>query len=422
MSTTVGKYIDTVSWDRLQHAYGPAGDLPPFLEAVASASSGKLNQAIGELCARVLHQGTIYSASPPAVHVLIEMLSSAESKRKQYLYPLLDAFADSARMAIEDGPAPPSCAGGDPADGEAIRKELADARSIFDPDLTHSDAEIRVYVASLLGFIAGQDASAADLLRRAYPAETDSQVRHAMLAGLARSPNAYQDATDFWNGALQRETEPGNRFVVRMLEIRALKAASDATSVEDLASSFVKACDSQKHVGPDDHRFFEAIALLGTERELAALLQAFEVAREGDVNRILAEHLLRLVFDDQRTGWGRTASSRLKDDGSPPPQPDLYRASLRMIGLLMLFKLLPFARRWHVRRLTRRKPTGIRKIEYWGLKGVAPEIPECLNDAQRAALTAFARKSELWNFRTNLFALFGLPDSAAGLLRFLEER
>ncbi len=47
----------------LQHAFGPAGDLPPLLEQVAKAKGKAFEQALGEVWNRVNHQGTIYSAS-----------------------------------------------------------------------------------------------------------------------------------------------------------------------------------------------------------------------------------------------------------------------------------------------------------------------------------------------------------------------
>ena len=419
MSSTATRYIDTVPWDRLEHAYGAAGDLPPFLEAVRSKNGRKLNHAMGELCARVLHQGTIYSASPPAVHVLIEMLADADSQKKEYLYGLLDAFADSARMAIEDGPAPPSCAGGDPADGAAIRHELTEARRRFEPDLVHPSSQVRGYVASLLTFIAVEDGSAADAVRHAYPAEQNTQVRNSMLWGLARLGSSFERTPDFWQVALARETDPSNRFVIRCTEILARKFNADGPAVADLVANFVASSDSKVLFGASEERFFEAIGLLGRDREIRALLEALQLAKEADLSRVLAERLLRLAFDDQRTGWGQTAQSLLKEDGSPPPQPDLYRMALRSIGMLLLYRLFPFLMRWRVRRMTRRKPKGIQQIRYWGLKGNPPAIPERLNEIQKTALTAFADKPERWQFRTNLWELYGLPGNAEDLRRFI---
>jgi hypothetical protein len=80
-------------------------------------------------------------------------------------------------------------------------------------------------------------------------------------------------------------------------------------------------------------------------------------------------------------------------------------------------KLFPFI----LRRKLRKKPKGMLKVDYWGLEGAAPSIPAKLSETQRAVLTAFAAKAELWQFRTNLWELFGLPDSADGLHQFVAD-
>ena len=380
-----------------------------------------MNEAIGELCSRVLHQGTIYSASPPVVHFLIDVLRNGGEKKKAYLYGLLEAFTDSARMAIEDGPAPPSCAGGDPADGAAIRKELAEARDYIEADLKNPSPQVRASVAALTAFIAGLDQRAADAVRRAYASEADPQVRYAMLSSLAALDRPFEFAPEFWASALARETDPGSLFVIRVVEISGLKSSAPAASLDDLVSRFVGACESEQEIAPHDKRFFETINLAGPERARAALLNALERSRDEDLSRILAERLLCHAFHDQRAGWGQTASSRLNEDGTSPPQTSLYRMALRSILMLLAYKLFPFLMRWRLKKMARNKPKGIRKIDYWGLKGAAPVIPSVLDPSQREMLSALARKPELWTFRTNLWQLFGLPSDAAGLQRFLAE-
>ena len=132
---------------------------------------------------------------------------------------------------------------------------------------------------------------------------------------------------------------------------------------------------------------------------------------------MLAERLLRRVFDDRRTEWGGISRAWLKPDGSRP-QVDLYQAALRTVGKLILWKIFPFLRK----RTIRKHSGGIPKIDYWGLKGTAPELLAKLNGEQRTVLTAFAAKPELWTFRTNLWELFGLPGTPAELRAFIAAR
>ncbi len=62
MSTARTRFLDLAPWETLRPAYGPAGDVPPVLEQMAASTGRELHELLNELCSRVLHQGTIYSA------------------------------------------------------------------------------------------------------------------------------------------------------------------------------------------------------------------------------------------------------------------------------------------------------------------------------------------------------------------------
>ncbi|MEV5888934.1 hypothetical protein [Nonomuraea fuscirosea] len=49
--------LDQIDWAGLRHAYGPAGDDPGLLRALASDDPGLRAEALGELCTNVFHQG-----------------------------------------------------------------------------------------------------------------------------------------------------------------------------------------------------------------------------------------------------------------------------------------------------------------------------------------------------------------------------
>jgi hypothetical protein len=369
LSATRISFSDLAPWDTLQHAYGAAGDVPPILEQIAASKGRKLNELFGELCSRVLHQGTIYSASAPSVRALIQMLPDVGEPDRNIYYGLLAAFADSARMAIEDG---------HPRDGAAVRKELDEARSFFESKLADSDQDLRIQVVHLLTAFRDADAASVMEVRKLYLSTEDLDLRYTILEGLTRVRAVFRDWPDFLDIALDRESEPENRFLVRYAQV--VESGKDATpvAVDDLIACFVCPTSTGAYPFASDQRFFEALHLLGRDWELAALLKAAELGDGEKVLRRLAERALRLVFEDRRTGWGRTASSR-------------------------------------------ESSKGILNIEYWGLKGAALETPWQLNEPQREALAALAAKPGLWEFRTNLWALFGLPDNPAELKRFVRE-
>lgn len=402
--------LDTVRWDELEDAYGAASEVPRLLDNVSKTRGRKRYMAVDELCSHVLHQGTIYSASPPVVRWLIEEAKDGGSEEKLAYYDLLTGFAEAARQAFEDGRAIPCHAGGDPKDGDEIRRAILDAQAQFARALNHSSPGVRAKAGELLTAFEDSGPASVKLVRDRYFEEGEAQVRAALLNGLVRVFPRLEDGDEFLILALAREDERGNRYVLRQVQVGRAKSASSAEMVDELVATFT-----------GDEGFFEAVHALGAERELGALLKAFGLATEQEVVRVLAERMLRIVFHDQRSGWGGISYSLLREDGSKP-QVDLYKSALRSIGLLLLWKLLPFIRRRMIRNAGKSKPKGIPKIRYSGLEGEAPEIPLKFNAAQERVLTALAAKAELWQFRTNLWQLFGLPDTPDGLRQFVAAR
>lgn len=413
-------YIASVDWAKLSHAYGPASDMPQVLADLARKKGTQLQEPMGELCSRVLHQGTIYSASAPTVQALIHLLPAKTAERTMY-YGLFSGFADSARMAIEDGPAPPCHAGGDPADGHAIREAFLGARAVFFADLTHPEAELRGFAADVVTAFNDLDAAEAAKIRELYFAETEALVRHSLLAGIIRMGSRQDDWPAFLDRSLREETEPRNRLALRSAQIREAPAAADRTCLDDFVRSFVQTEDDA-HYSFGTPTGLAVIALLEPGRQAEVLLQAFKTAQGANFLRVLAERMLRLVFHDQRTGWESVGYSRLNEDGTPPKQPNILGMGIWAVSSLLLMKLAPWYFRWRIRRRKKQKPKGIEMIQYSGPKGSQPEIPQQLDETQKAVLTAFCEKPELWQFRTNLWSLFGLPESADALRRFVAER
>jgi len=422
VNAEAARFIATVQWGSLEDAYGPASQVPSLLKETVDAKGRKLHQGLFNLCSHVLHQGTIYSASPPATHVVLAAIPDTAPRERTLFYELLLEFAESARMAVEDGPAPPCCAGGDPRDGAAIRTELSNASGRFQADLSHHDPVIRAQAAQLLLSFGRVDAATATLVAGRYLAEEDPMARHRMLSGITRGRESFEDWLGFLNTALERESEPANRYLIREAQVRELRSGADSDCVSELVSSFVQAVRSDKSLQLSYEQFLDTVQLLGKDRETTALRKAFELTEQSELLRMVAERLLRLEFDDHRTGWGQISYSRLPEDGSQPPQMNIGRMAFRAVGMLILLKLFPFVMRWQLRRTMNRKPKGIQQINYSRPEGSAPEIPQPLKESQRGLLTALAAKPELWQFRTNLWELFGLPASAAGLRQFVADR
>lgn len=151
--------------------------------------------------------------------------------------------------------------------------------------------------------------------------------------------------------------------------------------------------------------------------------------RDRNVIRVVVERSLRLAFCDERSGWGNRNCSLLADGASKPGGSDklpsegtVLRGLLKVALLAMAWKVFPFLLRRRLRRSRDENNRRRYRIEYPPVTGSKPETPMLLTANQQRTLAALAAKAEVWMDQTNLWALFDLPDNAAGLLAFLAGR
>lgn len=414
--------LASVPWDELEHAYGPAGDVPDLLRRIPKARGNKLQELAEELWSRVLHQGTFYSASPTVARWMADALPEADAEHQEFYYTMLGDFGSSARLSFKAGRAVACCAGGDPVHAEELKQVLQKAQHQAAAALAHSRTGIRLGAASVAGAFPDRDPAVVAALRDRYCAEPEAEVRGAILEGLERTQAAVRDWAGFLRDAAAQEKDPQLLLDLRALEVSAAGAGAGRGVEQELAASFagagVTVCNEEATA-----RFFAALAQLGEDREFEGLMAALAEARSDGAALFLAERLLRRVFRDGREGWGERSFGWSNPDGSPPPQPNLARMALRGIGQLLLMKLFPWIFRWNMRRAAQRpKPPGMQKIEFWGVKGAPPAIPDPLEPRQRAALEALLRCDAAWTFRTNLWSLFALPEERTALREWLTGR
>ncbi len=62
--------LDEIGWAGLSHAYGPAGDVPGLLRALAAGSPADREHALHALYGTIFHQGSRHEATAPAVPFL----------------------------------------------------------------------------------------------------------------------------------------------------------------------------------------------------------------------------------------------------------------------------------------------------------------------------------------------------------------
>lgn len=107
--------LDEIAWADLDHAHGPAEDVPDLLRALTDPF-GEWNRTLDELFGdNVLHQGTCYSATAPALPFLTRMIVSGALPARQrldlYVWLLIAAgrwsaglLGDAERAAVQHRP------------------------------------------------------------------------------------------------------------------------------------------------------------------------------------------------------------------------------------------------------------------------------------------------------------------------------
>lgn len=162
--------LDGPAWGALDHAYGPADDIPEVIRAAASSSADAAEAAVDELFGSIFHQGTVYSASVAAVPFIAELAVAPKVHHRSLLVYLLGAMADPA---------------------EAYGTEVAEVRAAVTaevprllPLLADPDPEVRENAAYLLAHCPDMAEPVVADLRDRLAIEDVPLVRASLLAAL----------------------------------------------------------------------------------------------------------------------------------------------------------------------------------------------------------------------------------------------
>eukprot|EP00742_Colponemidia_sp_Colp-10_P003271 GILJ01003481.1.p1 GENE.GILJ01003481.1~~GILJ01003481.1.p1 ORF type:complete len:771 (-),score=128.73 GILJ01003481.1:159-2429(-) len=90
LSTEYVDRLDSIQWEKLNHAYGSAEFTAQNILDLASTDNEQSNNAVEQLLMSVLHQGSVYSSTPLAVESIANLLneSISEHSRKNALNTL----------------------------------------------------------------------------------------------------------------------------------------------------------------------------------------------------------------------------------------------------------------------------------------------------------------------------------------------
>ena len=96
--------LDEIDSAQLEHAYGPAGDVPGLIRALASTEPDERERARHALYGNVFHQGSRYEATGVAVPFLARLAIDPQVPQRDEIVLMLAAMAigyDEAYLSRE---------------------------------------------------------------------------------------------------------------------------------------------------------------------------------------------------------------------------------------------------------------------------------------------------------------------------------
>lgn len=176
--------LDDVAWDSLEHAYGPATDVPEVLRALVSEDDELAEAAMYELYGNIWHQGSVYPATIPAVPFLAAIaVARAAGKQTPEVLRLLGYIAASRDpRGVEDR--------------DAVRSAVAAHVAAISGLLDDADAKTRAAVLFVLVY-AGAAGNVRPLIIERWHMDIEALPRAEALNALMRvDPDAAADLAD----------------------------------------------------------------------------------------------------------------------------------------------------------------------------------------------------------------------------------
>ena len=85
--------LNAVNWSHLEHAYGPADDVPDLIRALTSPLYETRRRTFRTLYSNIYHQGTVYEATAFTVPFFLELLQGPDVQCKAEILVLLAHLA-----------------------------------------------------------------------------------------------------------------------------------------------------------------------------------------------------------------------------------------------------------------------------------------------------------------------------------------
>lgn len=194
---------DDIAWAALEHAYGPATDVPEHLRGLLAPAAQDRRRALSGLYGGICHQGTRYEASAPAVPFLLALLGDPATPDRAAIGRLVADLAVGSHGTWLPGGFPVASLRAAAAGGAELLRAA--------PPPSEDDEDEDFEGGSRLDYLEGLD----DAQRRALAAYVDLAAYDAVRAGLPvlrqllADDDAAVRATAAYTLAWFPEDEPG---------------------------------------------------------------------------------------------------------------------------------------------------------------------------------------------------------------------
>jgi hypothetical protein len=390
--------LDRVDWASLEHAYGPATDVPDMLRELAS--DAEASHAFDRLFSSLNHQGSVYSATSAAIPFLIQIL---EDGRRSELVHFLGSVAEGGGKA-------------------SIGAELGKGVSVLSRLLASEDPEERESAARALGAVTDHKEQAIEALHQRLSEEREKETRAAMAEALAALDE---------NFAPPRSASARERFRAACSSARRGGANTTDATLDEMTANWRAVLEDEASDAGEIVVLGRAFPRAKQLQFYAALLGETTVALEA---LVLARELLVVAFDDRRPAWGGYGSQKtrffegnhwtlLSAGGST-----FYVRAEEQTAFGQTLERLPSVQ--EVRALIDQLKTSSQQppenapqgwyCEFLNVRGKAPAWQKPLNPDQSLAVAAIINCDAIWDIANNLWSLFDLPTNREGLAELLD--
>lgn len=177
--------IDEVDWASMEHAYGPADDVPGLLRGLASADPTEREGALDGMYGAVHHQGDVYACTLACIPFLFELVADPGIQDRGSIVELLTSIGgidldedDEEELDEEE------------IEGAANYAMAATAvtagAGVFFELISDEDPGVRLAAPLALATLHGHPVRVLALLRERLPVEPDEEVRLALVEAAGR--------------------------------------------------------------------------------------------------------------------------------------------------------------------------------------------------------------------------------------------